>query len=166
MSNDWMTISFSANVRPLKLKFEIFFNKYMKFNRDVILDQEVISTEIDNKPIDWAFASLMNKVWGGMSVDNANEYVSQVMRNSDCGGLVSTTFLLMNRRGDKLIIVLSGDITNVTPRDINICYRGYTDTYETYMNDLNIDDSDHCDLRKSAVLNQEKLCKPTMKLTR
>lgn len=161
-----MLITFSAGVNPDTLKYEAFYNKYIKFNRTVIIDDIAISHQFDNKPINWAFAQIMKMDWLGEVILTDKEYVSQIVRSEDFCGLVSTTFLLMNQKHDKLIIVLTGDVTNVIPRDINVCYQGDLDTYKTYMDYLNINESEHYVLRKPFTPNQDRLCKEILKLNK
>lgn len=138
-----MRISISTKFKADKFTFTEFYNKRIHFNRLEIMDAVDVIELIDRKPIHWVAIDLFNKTWGGIDVDTEAEQVAQVIKSSSCGMLLDTMFLIQNYNLDRLIVVLSGVTNNPVPVDIYIAYSGSSETFDTYMKELNLETCDY-----------------------
>lgn len=138
-----MKISISTRFKKDEFTFTEFYNKRIHFNRLEILDPNLVNETMDRKPVHWCAIDMFKLVWGGIDVNTEVEQVAQVIKNSICGELTSTTFLIHNHKLDRMIIVLSGVVTQSVPIEIYIAYVGSEDTFDTYMKELNMSPSDY-----------------------
>lgn len=138
-----MRISVSTRFNADKFTFHEFYNKRIHFNRLPILDEVVVCELMDHRPIPWVAIELFKKVWGGIDVNTEVEQVAQVIKGTTLGDLVDTTFLIQNHNRDRMIVVLSGVVGNPVPIEIFIAYEGDQETFDTYLNELNVSVSDY-----------------------
>lgn len=138
-----MKISITTRYKPDKFKFKEFYDKRIHFNRVHILDSKLINELVDNRPMHWAAIEMFNKVWGGIDINTEVNQVAQVIKCTMCGELINTVFLVYNHNQDRLIINLSGVNGNTVPIEIFIAYIGSQETFDIYMNELNIEVGDY-----------------------